>query len=70
MYPSAEARPGPGQVSKINLFARIVDVFKLTLLTILVKSTIMNVWKAHLWPFLTLAINQMFSNSWVDKADT
>ena len=27
MYPSAETRPGPRQATKINLFARIVDVF-------------------------------------------
>ena len=28
MHQFAEAHPGPSQVSKINLFARIVDVFK------------------------------------------
>ena len=28
MYQSAEARPGPSQASKINLYARIVNVFK------------------------------------------
>ena len=43
MYPSTEARPGPSQASKINLFARIVNVFKVTSLTIFVKSTIMDV---------------------------
>ena len=43
MYQSAEARPGPSQASKINLFARIVNFFKLTLLTILGESTIMDV---------------------------
>ena len=43
MYQSAEARPGPSQVSKINSFARIVNVFKLTLLTIFVTSTVMDV---------------------------
>ena len=32
-YPSAETRPGPIQATKINLFARIVKVFKLRLLT-------------------------------------
>ena len=30
MYQSVEAHPGPSQASKINLFAKIVDVFKLT----------------------------------------
>ena len=36
-YPSVETRPGSRQATKINLFARIVKVFKLTLLTIFVK---------------------------------
>ena len=40
MYQSAEARPEPSQAFKINLFARTVNVFKLTLLTIFVKNTI------------------------------
>ena len=43
MYPSAEARPGPSQATKINLFARIVKVLKLMLPTIFVKSSIMDV---------------------------
>ena len=43
MYPSAETRLGPTQVTKIKLFARIDKVFKLVLLTIFVKSTIMDV---------------------------
>ena len=43
MHQYAEARPGPSQASKINLFARIVNVFKLNLQTIFVKSTIMDV---------------------------
>ena len=35
MYKSAhETHPGPSQAPKINLFARIVDIFKLVLLTI------------------------------------
>ena len=34
MYQSAGARPGPSQASKINLLARIVNVFKLMLPTI------------------------------------
>ena len=43
MLQSAEACPGPREASKINLFVRIVNVFKLTLLTIFVKSIIMDV---------------------------
>ena len=43
MYPSAQEHPGPGQASKINLFARIVSFIELTLPTIFVKSTIMDV---------------------------
>ena len=39
MYQSAEIHAGPSEAFKTNLFARIVDVFKLTLLTIFVKST-------------------------------
>ena len=46
MYQSAEARPGLWQASKINLFARIVNIFKLTLLNIFAKSTILDVWRA------------------------
>ena len=43
MYPSTETRPGPSQATKINLFEIIVKVFKLMLLTIFVKGTIMDV---------------------------
>ena len=43
IYQSAEARPRPSQSSKINSFARIVNVFKVMLLTIYVKSTVMDV---------------------------
>ena len=43
MYQSAEAQPGPSEASKINFFARIVNVFKLTLLSVFDKSTIMDV---------------------------
>ena len=43
MYQSEQAHSGPSQTFKINLFARIVNVFKLTLLTIFAKSTIMDV---------------------------
>ena len=39
MYQSA--LPEPSETFKINLFGRIVDVFKLTLLTIFTNSTIM-----------------------------
>ena len=43
MYQYADLRPGLSQGSKINLFARIVNVIKLTLLTIFAKSNIMDV---------------------------
>ena len=46
MYLSAEALLGPSQVTKVKLFARKVNVFKLTLLTIFAKSNIINVWRA------------------------
>ena len=38
MHQSAEAPTGPSQAFKIDLFARIVNVFKLTLLTNLAKA--------------------------------
>ena len=38
MHPSAEARTGPNQATNINLFARIVNIFKLTLWTVFLKS--------------------------------
>ena len=50
MYPSTEARPETSQASKINLFARIVRVFELTLLTIFVRNTIMDVLRARITP--------------------
>ena len=50
MYPSAEARPVYSQQIKINLFARRVKIFKLMLLTIFVKSTMMGVWRALITP--------------------
>ena len=34
MYPSVETRPGSSQAIKFNLFARIVNVFRWTLLTV------------------------------------
>ena len=43
MFPSVETRPGPSQAIKINLFARIVKVWKLMLLTIFAKSAILDV---------------------------
>ena len=52
MYPSAEKRPGPSQASKISLLARLVEVFKLMLLTIFVKSTIMG-GRALITPLIT-----------------
>ena len=39
VHPSAKTRPGPSQAAEINLFARIVKVFELMLITIFVKST-------------------------------
>lgn len=36
---NSEAGPGTSQASKINLFARMVNVYKLTLLTIFVNTT-------------------------------
>ena len=50
MYQFPETRSGPSEAPKINLFARIVHVFKLTLLTNFVKSTIMDVWRALITP--------------------
>ena len=38
MYQSAEAHHRPSQARKLNLFATITNVFKLTLLTIFVKK--------------------------------
>ena len=46
MYQSAEARPGASKASKIDLFVRLVNVFKQTLLAIFVKSTIMDASRA------------------------
>ena len=44
MYQPAEAHPGPSQAFEINFVARIVDVFKLTLVTRFAKKkSIMNV---------------------------
>ena len=50
MYPSAETRLVLSQVIQINLFARINKVFKLMLLTIFVKSTIMDFLSAPITP--------------------
>ena len=38
MYQSAETHPTPSQASKINIFVKIINVFRLTLLTIFAKS--------------------------------
>ena len=43
MHQSAEAHPGLSQEFKINLSSRIVDAFRLTLLTNFVKRAIMDV---------------------------
>ena len=40
MYQYTEAHPGPSQAPKVNSFARIVNVFKLMLLTTFVQSLI------------------------------
>ena len=39
----AEAHPGPNQAFKMDFFAKIVNGFKLTLLTILAKSSSVDV---------------------------
>ena len=50
MYPSTEKRPRTNQATKSKRFARIANVFKLMLLTILARSTIMDVWRALITP--------------------
>ena len=50
MYLSVEPRSGPNQATKINLFARIVDAFKL-------MSWMFEGLLLHLWVVLTNAIN-------------
>ena len=50
MYPSAETRPGPNQGTEISLFARMVSIFKLVLLTIFLQSTIMDFGRALITP--------------------
>ena len=37
LYPPAEAHSGPSQASQMECFAKIVEVFKLALLTIFKK---------------------------------
>ena len=51
MYQSVGAIPGPSQVFKDNIFARIIEVFKITLLIILVKSTIVDCLKSSDYTF-------------------
>ena len=54
MYPSAEARPGSSQATKIKIFARIVNVFKLMLLFLSsVPSWVFEGLSLHLWRVLT-----------------
>ena len=68
MYQSTETRSVPSQSSKTNLFARMANFFKLTLLTIFVKSFIMDNWRALIILVLKETINQMFPNPCVNKA--
>ena len=54
MYPSAEARPGSSQATKIKIFARIVNVFKLMLLFLSsVPSWAFEGLWLHFWRVLT-----------------
>ena len=59
MYQPAEARPGPSQASKVNLFVRIINVFKITLLTIFViKITLLTIFvKVPSWMFEELRLH-------------
>ena len=43
LYPPVETHSGPSQASKMELFARIVSNFKLMLITIFAKSSIVDV---------------------------
>ena len=63
MYQSA--LPEPSETFKINLFGRIVDVFKLTLLTIFTNSTIM---KSSDYTSDLFQRRQLFPSKWVNKA--
>ena len=63
VYPPAEACSGTSQASIVDLFARIVNGFKSTLLTIFVK---MRVVTAPL-PCSNLG-NSLFHNPWVNKS--
>ena len=60
----AEARPGSRRATKINLFARIVKVFKSTLLTIFVKSIIMSDWRALITPLVCSNAFNYLTLSW------
>ena len=51
MHLYAETRPGPSQATKIKLFAGIVEVFKLMLLTIF-ANTIMDIGRALITPLI------------------
>ena len=43
LYPPAEVLFGPSQASKMDIFARTVNFFKLTLPTIFAKSSVVDV---------------------------
>ena len=64
LYLFAEARPGSRRATKINLFARIVKVFKSTLLTIFVKSIIMSDWRALITPLVCSNAFNYLTLSW------
>ena len=46
MYPPTKAHYGPNGASKMELFAKIVYVFKLMLLTIFAKNSVVDIWRA------------------------
>ena len=43
LYPPAEVLFGPSQASKMDIFARTVNFFKLTLPTIFAKSSVVDI---------------------------
>ena len=55
LYPHAEWHFGPTQVSKTELFVRIVNVFNLAPLTIFAKSSIADIWRT-LWSTLVFMV--------------
>ena len=64
MYPSSEIRLVPSQATKINLFVRIIKVFILMLLTISVKSTIMDFWRTVITPLTSFNACNHLTLSW------